>query len=426
MPLIEIIQPNQLPAIASRKGASDPVVVQQVSAIITNVIQSGDAALLDYTLRFDKVQTQSIAVPAKKLRDAENRMPASTRGVIQKAVINIRHFHQSQLAKSWQKTDETGTVLGEVVNALDRVGIYIPGGKAFYPSSLIMNVVPAQIAGVPSIAVVSPPGDDGLPHELVLGVCQLLGIEEVYAVGGAQAVAALAYGTETIAPVCKVTGPGNQYVAEAKRQVFGVVGIDSVAGPSEILILHDDQRVPVEYLVRDLLTQAEHDEEAGAWLLTTSEKTALNVQDRIEKLVPELPRSRIITASLQNRGRIVLLQSVEEGIEIVNRIAPEHLEVLITDESKIETIRNAGAMFIGQWSTETVGDYFAGPNHTIPTDGAARYGSPLSVRDFQKHTSLIRYSKRRLEQEGEIIAQFAELEGLHAHAAAVRERFNQD
>jgi len=253
-----------------------------------------------------------------------------------------------------------------------------------------------------------------------------LEIDEVYAVGGAQAIAALAYGTESIQPVCKITGPGNRFVAEAKRQVFGVVGIDSVAGPSEIVILHDDPDVPVEYLTRDLLTQAEHDEEARAILITTSRTTAEAVQSRLQALLPTLPRKEIISASLENKGKIIQVDSIEKGIELVNLIAPEHLEVLILDESRLSEIRNAGAVFVGKWSPETVGDYFAGPNHTIPTGGAARYGSPLSVRDFQKHSSLIRYSKRKLSREGEIIARFAELEGLYAHAAAVRVRLTED
>jgi len=422
MSLIEIVQLDKLPVEELKKSPVDPSITTLVSDIISTVIDSGDQALFDYTSRFDKVQIDSIRVPVEKLQKAEKKISSGTRSIVEKALQNIRNFHRKQLSQSWNEPESNGTVLGEIVRPLDRVGIYIPGGKAFYPSSLIMNAVPAQIANVPSIAVTSPPGENGYPHELVLGICSLLGIDEVHSVGGAQAVAALAYGTESIAPVCKITGPGNRFVAEAKRQVFGIVGIDSVAGPSEILILHDDPSVPVEFLVRDLLTQAEHDEEARSVLVTTQEQMALAVQKRIEELVPTLPRNEIIKKSLQNHGRIILVDTLDIGIDIVNALAPEHLELLICDEKRLEDIRNAGAIFVGRWSTETVGDYFAGPNHTIPTGGAARYGSPLSVRDFQKHSSYIKYSKEKLFQEGESIATFAELEELHAHAAAVRER----
>ncbi len=426
MSLIEIVKPDKMLAGELSKGAVDPSIVKQVSKIISDVVNSGDEALFDYTMRFDKVQINSVKVPVKKLQEAENRISDDVRQIIEGALDNIRLFHGKQVLESWKNVEENGTVLGEIVRPLDRVGIYIPGGKAFYPSSLIMNAVPAQIAEVPSIAVVTPPGEDGLPHELVLGICSLLGIDEVHAIGGAQAIAALAYGTQSIAPVCKITGPGNRYVAEAKRQVFGIVGIDSVAGPSEILILHDDLSVPVDYIVRDLLTQAEHDEEARSLLITTQKQTALEVQRKIDEIVPSIPRKEIVTKSLQANGKIIVVETIDEGIDIVNKIAPEHLEVLVCDETKLEKIRNAGAIFVGQWSTETVGDYFAGPNHTIPTGGAARYGSPLSVRDFQKHSSLIKYSKSKLLLEGETIAKFAELEDLHAHAAAVRERLRKD
>ena len=426
MSLIEIVHQQNYPLDDLIQVTIDKSLTQQVSKIISGVIEFGDQALHDYTQQFDKVQINSVSVPNEKLEEAEKGINAETRQIIEKAIQNIRHFHRLQLSKSWEERDDDGTVLGELVRPLDRVGIYIPGGKAFYPSSLIMNAVPAQIADVPSIMITSPPGENGYPHHLVLGICSMLGIKEVYAVGGAQAIAAMAYGTETIAPVFKITGPGNRFVAEAKRQVFGKVGIDSVAGPSEIIILHDNLSVPFEFIVRDLLTQAEHDEEARSLLITTKKQTALEVQKRINELVPSLPRNEIIKKSLQEKGKIILVDSIDKGIDLVNSIAPEHLEVLISDESKLDQIRNAGAIFVGQWSTETVGDYYAGPNHTIPTNGAARYGSPLSVRDFQKHSSLIKYSKDRLSLEGETIARFAELEDLHAHAAAVRERLKQD
>jgi len=382
--------------------------------------------LFEYTRRFDKVDLPALQVPTTKIRSAEKGLTSDARRILVAAINNLGAFHQRQTLTSWQQSFEDGTVLGDIVTPLDRVGIYVPGGKAFYPSTLLMNAVPARIAGVPSIAVVSPPDTKGLPSDSVLAVCGLLGLEEVYAVGGAQAIAALAYGTDSIPAVCKITGPGNRFVAEAKRQVFGKVGIDSVAGPSEIVILHDEPDIPAEYLVRDLLTQAEHDEAARPILITTDRKTATLVQARLNELVPGLPRTAIIQKSLRDQGAIVIVPNLDRGIELVNRLAPEHLELLISNPEKIKAIRNAGAIFVGRWSTETVGDYFAGPNHTIPTGGAARYGSPLSVRDFQKHSSLIQYSERRLKQQGPDIAFFAELEGLFAHAAAVYERLKQD
>ncbi|MDT8447502.1 MAG: histidinol dehydrogenase [bacterium] len=397
----------------------------QVSQIIDAVIQGGDQAVLEFAARFDGQELEFLRVPAELIAQAEQEIDAETRRILLGAIENIKDFHRRQLQSSWKVHFDDGTDLGEKVTPLDRVGLYVPGGKAFYPSSMIMNVVPAQLAGVPQVVVASPPGKQGLPHPLVLGLCGMLGIEEVYTMGGAQAVAALAYGTESIVPVAKITGPGNAWVAEAKRQVFGQVGIDSIAGPSEILILHDDPEVPTEYLVRDMLSQAEHDLEAQSILITTSRETALAVQARLDELVPTLPRAEIITASLQNQGKILLVERIEEGIALANQIAPEHLELLVPEEDEedmLDLIRNAGAIFIGQWSSEPVGDYYAGPNHTIPTGGAARYAAPLSVRDFQKHSSLIRYSKKRLLKEGEDIAKFADLEELNAHASAVRVR----
>jgi len=407
---------------AANSNSSDEKLQQFVLKTIAAVKQKGDDALFEYTSRFDDVQLQTLRVPKNKFHQAEHAITSEVKKIFEQAIKNIKRFHQKQVVKSWRKTYKDGTTLGEIVNPLDRVGIYVPGGKAFYPSTLLMNVLPAQIAGVPSILVASPPGRDGLPHNLVVGICSMLGIDELYAIGGAQAIAAMAYGTESIEPVCKITGPGNRYVAEAKRQVFGQVGIDSIAGPSEIVILHDDPTIPPDYLVRDLLTQAEHDEEARVMLITTQLEAARYVQKRLDKLVPTLPRADIITNSLRQNGRIVLVDNIKDGIDILNKIAPEHVEMLVRDHSKLKLIRNAGAIFVGRWSTETVGDYFAGPNHTIPTNGAARYASPLSVRDFQKHSSLINYSKQRLSKQGDLITKFAELEELYAHAQAVRER----
>ena len=401
---------------------TDPELQKKVSLIIKEVIKTGDQALFHYTKKFDNVELSSLRVSRSEIKAAGVAVDSETRQILTNAITNVRDFHQNQCQKSWKKKFADGTCLGELVKPVDRAGIYIPGGKAFYPSTMIMNTIPAQLAEVPSLAVVSPPGRDGLPHPLVLGLCSILGIDEVYNVGGAQAIAALAYGTESIAPVCVITGPGNRFVAEAKREVFGRVGIDSIAGPSEILILHDDPEVPIEYLVRDLISQAEHDESAQSILITTSRDTAKAIQKRLDELVPTLPRRNIIQTSLKNNGQIIVVNKIEEGIAISNKIAPEHLELLLRDENRLGQISNAGAIFVGRWSSEPVGDYYAGPNHTIPTNGSARYASPLSVRNFQKHSSLIHYSKQRLWKQGTEIAAFADLEELNGHAEAIRER----
>jgi len=422
MHLVEIINKDDFKNTERASLIGDNDTRQRVSEIILNVIEKGDQGIMEYTRQFDQVKVSQLKVPEAKILAAENQIDPPTKAIFETAITNIKAFHKHQIQSEWASTDKDGTRLGELVRPMDRSGIYVPGGKAFYPSSMIMNAIPALLAGVPSIAVASPPDETGYPHQLVLGICAMLGINEVYAMGGAQAIAALAYGTETIRPVCKITGPGNKYVAEAKRQVYGKVGIDSIAGPSEILILHDVPEIPVEFIVRDLISQAEHDEEAQSILITTVPATAEAVQKRLDELVPTLPRREIIEKSLRNHGKIILVENIADGIEISNQIAPEHLELLVIDESKIDCIKNAGAIFIGRWSTEPVGDYMAGPNHTIPTSGAARFSSPLSVRDFQKHSSIIHYSKKRLINQGKQIARFAELEELFGHAAAITER----
>ncbi|MBU3916828.1 histidinol dehydrogenase [bacterium] len=422
MNLIEIVDSSDFHKIDFQDFVVKSDIQTIVSEIIETVRKKGDRSLYDYTDKFDKVSLRSIKIKEEDIHSARSRINSDVIKILNEAIDNIRSFHENQLQESWIKEHDDGTRLGELVRPMDRAGLYIPGGKAFYPSTMIMNAVPAQIAGVKSIVVLTPPDQNGLPQDLILGICSILGINEIFSVGGAQAIAAMAYGTESIAPVCKITGPGNIFVAEAKRQVFGKVGIDSIAGPSEIVILHDDPEIPIEYLARDLLTQAEHDEDARAVLITDNLEIAGKVKKRLNELVPSLPRKEIIRKSLTQNGKIIIVKDVDEGIELVNTIAPEHLELLIMDKSKINKIRNAGAIFIGKWSSETVGDYFAGPNHTIPTGGAAKYGSPLSVRDFQKHSSVIEYSKERLFRQADSIAKFADLEGLHAHAEAVRIR----
>jgi histidinol dehydrogenase len=420
--MIPIIDKETFDQTYTRFHIRDHEIQKQVTEIIDTVAKHKDHALLDYTRRFDQIELTSLRVSKKAISHALHELDKDTRRIFEQAIQNIQIFHETQLQESWKADFNDGTQLGQIYSAIDRVGIYIPGGRAVYPSTLIMNAVPAKIAGVPSIVIISPPGPSGLPHPLILATCALLELDEIYAVGGAHGIAALAYGTESIAPVYKITGPGNAYVAEAKRQVFGIVGIDTIAGPSEILILHDDTDIPVEYIVRDLLSQAEHDPDARCTLITVSKNTAEKVVKRLENLIPRLPRKEIMMQSIQNNGRIILVDTLDQGIDLVNAIAPEHFELLVKDTSIISKIRNAGAIFVGQYSSEPAGDYYAGPNHTLPTNGAARYASPLGVQDFQKHSSYIKYSHDRLVSQGKDIIHFAKLEELYAHAAAIEVR----
>lgn len=396
-----------------------------VQEILTKVRKSGDAALREYTEQFDKVIPESWLVPESALEEALDNLEDDLFLVLQQAADNIMLFHERQKTDSRLDFSSDGSVLGWKVTPVDSAGIYIPGGRAAYPSTLLMNAIPAQIAEVPRIALVSPPGPSGLPHPLVMATAAFMGLEELYAVGGAQSIAALAYGTESIEKVVKITGPGNAYVAEAKRQVYGTVGIDSFAGPSEIMIVCDREDIPVDYLVRDMLSQAEHDPDAGAFLVTTSEKQAKKVADRLKKLVPVLPRREIIEASFKNRSAIILAEDMEEIFEVVNELAPEHLEVLTKEPfDDLYRIRNAGAIFLGPNTPEPVGDYFAGPNHTLPTSGCAKFSSPLGVQDFVKTSSVISYSAERLQSQGEQIIRFAEEEELFSHAAAIQARLD--
>ena len=400
-------------------------VTSTVQEILTKVRKSGDAALREYTEQFDKVIPDSWLVHESALEEALDNLEDDLFLVLQQAADNIMLFHERQKTDSQLDFSSDGSVLGWKVTPVDSTGIYIPGGRAAYPSTLLMNAIPAQIAEVPRIALVSPPGPSGLPHPLVMATAAFMGLEELYAVGGAQSIAALAYGTESIEKVVKITGPGNAYVSEAKRQVYGNVGIDSLAGPSEIMIVCDRQDIPVDYLVRDMLSQAEHDPDAGAFLVTTSEKQAKKVADRLKKLVPALPRREIIEASFKNRSAIILAEDMEEIFEVVNELAPEHLEVLTKEPfDDLYRIRNAGAIFLGPNTPEPVGDYFAGPNHTLPTSGCAKFSSPLGVQDFVKTSSVISYSAERLQSQGEQIIRFAEEEGLFSHAAAIQARLD--
>ena len=397
-----------------------------VQEILSNVRNNGDVALREYTERFDKVVPESWLVPKSALDEAFEGLDHDLFHILEEAADNIMSFHERQKVDSQLDFNSDGTVLGWKVSPVDSVGIYIPGGRAVYPSTLLMNVIPAQVAGVPRIVMVSPPGPSGLPDKLVMATAAMMGLEEIYAVGGAQSIGALAYGTESIQQVVKITGPGNTFVAEAKRQVYGTVGIDSFAGPSEIMVVCDREEIPVEYIVRDMLSQAEHDPDAGAILVTTSPKQAEVVAKRLKKLTPTLPRREIIEASFSNRSAIIVVHDLEEIFEAVNEIAPEHLEVLTEQPFEdLHRIRNAGAIFLGPNTPEPVGDYFAGPNHTLPTSGWAKFSSPLGVQDFIKTSSVISYSEDRLRRQGEQIIRFAEEEELFSHAEAIRVRLEK-
>jgi histidinol dehydrogenase len=396
-----------------------------VLEIIADVRARGDEALKSYTEKFDGVSLDSLRVTDEEIEKAYRNVSEEVLRIIQEASANIRDYHERQKRESWITTKEDGTMLGQKITPLDAVGLYVPGGTAAYPSSVLMNVIPAQVAGVKRIVIVSPPNKDGTLPAGVLVAANELGVREIYKVGGAQAIAALAYGTETIKPVDKIFGPGNIYVALAKREVFGQVAIDMIAGPSEIVVLADETAKANE-IAADLLSQAEHDERASAILVTPSLKLALAVAREVENQLETLPRKAIAAASLENYGAIYVTETLAEAVEVVNELAPEHLEVMTAEPMQIlGQIRHAGAIFLGRFSSEPVGDYFAGPNHVLPTNGTARFSSGLSVDEFVKKSSIIFYSEAALKQNAEKIAAFARLEGLEAHARAVEERFKK-
>lgn len=395
---------------------------QAVKSIIEHVRQNGDAAVKEYTERFDGTLLDSFAVTQEEIDEAFTNVDAELIAVIEEAANNIRSFHEKQLRNSWMTTDENGSILGQKVTPLDSVGLYVPGGTAAYPSSVLMNVLPAKVAGVERIVMVSPPGKDGKLPAAVLVSASIAGVKEIYKVGGAQAVAALAYGTESISPVDKITGPGNIFVALAKREVFGDVDIDMIAGPSEIAILADDTALANE-VAADLLSQAEHDKRACSVLVTTSEVLANEVSAEVDKQLEDLPRREIAAASIEDYGAIYVAETMDEAVATINQLAPEHLEVITENAMELlGKIKHAGAIFIGRYSSEPVGDYFAGTNHVLPTNGTARFSSPLNVEDFQKKSSIIVYSEQALKTNAHKIAAFARSEGLEAHARAVEER----
>jgi histidinol dehydrogenase len=403
------------------EAAQDEAVESTVRAIIAEVRQRGDAAVLEYTRKFDRLAARSMAgleVPRAKLEAALAALPAAQAAALREAADRIRRFHARQLSESWDYTEADGTRLGQRVTPLARVGVYVPGGKASYPSTVLMNVIPAKVAGVGDIVMASPNAEP-----IVLATAALAGVDRVLAIGGAQAVAALAYGTESIARVDKIVGPGNAYVAAAKRQVFGQVGIDMIAGPSEILVIGDGS-TPADWVAMDLFSQAEHDEVAQSILLSPSKEYLDAVEASIVRLLPTLPRREVIEASLGTRGALIRTRSLEEACAIADRIAPEHLELSVENpEALLPKLHHAGAIFLGRWSSEAIGDYCAGPNHVLPTAGTARFSSPLGVYDFQKRTSIIGVSQAGAATLGRLATTLAEGEGLTAHARSAEMRF---
>lgn len=401
-----------------------------VAEILAAVRDEGDAAVLRYTERFDKIKLEAsqLRVTDEEIQAAYARVEPKFIEALRKAAANIRSFHEKQKRTSWMDVQPDGTTVGQLLRPLRRVGLYVPGGKAAYPSSVLMNAIPAQVAGVPEIVMVTPAstgGQEGIDPYILVAAAEA-GIREMYRVGGAQAVAALAYGTDAIKPVDKIVGPGNIYVALAKRYVYGAVDIDSIAGPSEILVLADDSADPA-YIAADLLSQAEHDEMASAILVTTSTALAEAVRVEVQRQLDALPRKDIAEVSIRERGAILIAGSDEEAVETSNRLAPEHLELLVKEPfTWLGRIENAGAIFLGPYSTEPVGDYFAGPNHILPTNGTARFSSPLNVDDFLKKSSVIHYSKVALLANGEYIMTLAKHEGLEAHARAVQVRLEKE
>jgi histidinol dehydrogenase len=404
----------RLKALTRYDAAQDPAVQKAVRTILADVRKRGDAAVRAYTKKFDGIVPKEYTVSEKFLE----AIPVEEAQALRAAHERIRAFHERQLQKSWDFTDADGTRLGQQVSALDRVGLYVPGGKAAYPSSVLMNAVPAKVAGVRELVMASPN-----PNPLVLAAAALAGVDRVLGIGGAQAIGALAYGTKSIARVDKIVGPGNAYVAEAKRQVFGEVGIDMLAGPSEILVIADGS-APPDWVAMDLFSQAEHDESAQAILLSPDESYLDAVAVAIGRLIGEMPRRKVIEASLKTRGALILTRDLEEACAVANRIAPEHLELAVQDPEKISPlVKAAGAIFLGKWSSEAIGDYCAGPNHVLPTAGTARFSSPLGVYDFQKRTSIIAVSKQGAQKLGRLASVLADGEGLSAHKRAAEMRF---
>lgn len=406
-----------------RSGETDPKIVEIVTSILNGVKEGGDAAVREYTSRFDGSVPKKTVIEKEELQQYLDVVEEDFINAITRAKDNIQRFHQRQAQQSWLTTEENGVIMGQRIRGLNRVGIYVPGGTAAYPSSVLMNAVPAKISGVKEILMVTPPGAEGNPNPYIMAAAAIAGVDKVFLCGGAQAVAALAYGTEKIPKVDKIVGPGNIFVATAKRLLYGVVDIDMVAGPSEILIVADKTAKP-SFLAADLMSQAEHDKMASAILLTTSETIARATVKEIEKQIKFLERQEIIERSLEDYGEIIVCETMEQAIKFANELAPEHLEMCVEEPLKyIGMIDNAGSVFLGNWSPEPLGDYFAGPNHVLPTSGTARFFSPLSVDSFIKKSSFIYYTQAELEKAKDDIITLAETEGLTAHANSIKVRF---
>ena len=415
---------KKLETLLSWESVSDKAVNDTVIGIITDIRSRGDAALVEYTNRFDRMSASAIGeleIPVARLQQALEGLPTDQREALQQAADRVRAYHEHQQQDSWSYTEADGTLLGQQVTALDRVGLYVPGGKAAYPSSVLMNAIPAKVAGVAELIMVVPT-PDGEINELVFAAAAICGVDRVFTVGGAQAVAALAYGTETVPQVDKIVGPGNIYVATAKRYVFGTVGIDMIAGPSEILVVCDGQTDP-DWIVMDLFSQAEHDEDAQSILLCPVADYLDKVQASIDKLLPDMQRAEIIRTSLKDRGALIQVKDLDEAVAVANYIAPEHLELSVADpQAMAKRIKHAGAIFMGRYTAEALGDYCAGPNHVLPTSRTARYSSPLGVYDFQKRSSLIMCSADGASELGKVASPLARGEGLEAHARSAEYR----
>lgn len=414
----------KLKTLLAFEAAADDTIERTVATILADVKTRGDAAVVDYSNRFDRLSATSMAdleLSRDELEKALAGLPADRRAALEAAAQRVRAYHEKQKLDGWSYTEADGTLLGQMITPLDRVGLYVPGGKAAYPSSVLMNAIPAKVAGVKELIMVVPtPG--GERNQLVLAAACLAGVDRVFTIGGAQAVGALAYGTESVPQVDKIVGPGNAYVATAKRRVFGIVGIDMVAGPSEILVVSDGTGNP-DWVAMDLFSQAEHDELAQSILICTDAAFIERVQASIDKLLPTMPRQEVIRTSLSNRGAFILVRDMEEAVAIANRVAPEHLELALDNPDPwVEKIHHAGAIFIGHYTSESLGDYCAGPNHVLPTSGSARFSSPLGVYDFQKRTSLIKVSKEGAQTLGRIASTLAHGEGLPAHAKSAELR----
>ena len=414
--MIKIMKYGQVPNSEIFARVAPSVNVEAIVAdIIADVRANGDRAVLDYNLKFDKARLETLLVSQKEIDEAFASVEPEFLTILEQAAENIRNFHSKQVRNSFVIADKPGIVLGQKVTPIERVGVYVPGGTAAYPSTVLMDTIPAKIAGCPMIVMVTPPGKDGKINPVILAAAKIAGVDLIFKVGGAQAVAALAYGTESIPKVDKIVGPGNAFVAEAKKQVFGLVSIDMIAGPSEILVIADGNSDPA-HVAADLLSQAEHDKLASAVLVTDSADLAEKVSAELEKQIPLLPRAEIARASIDNNGKIIVAENLMQGIEISNEIAPEHLELMVDDPfAYLDAVKHAGSIFMGRNCPEALGDYFAGPNHTLPTSGTARFSSPLSVDDFVKKSQFTYYTADALQAVADSINYFANKEGLQAH-----------